>query len=69
MGGNPRSIPDEFTQVNFNINADLLYKVKYIVLNDKKYKNNSAIYNEAIEDFVARWEKKNGAIKLPKWMG
>ena len=66
MGGNPRSIPDGLTQVNFNINADLLYKVKYIVLNDKKVKNNSAIYNEAIEEFVARWERKNGTIKLPK---
>jgi hypothetical protein len=57
MGGNQRSIPGGLTQVNFNISEDLLYKVKYIVLNDKNHKINSSIYNQAIEDFVARWEK------------
>jgi hypothetical protein len=36
--------------------------VKYIVANDERDKNNSEIYNQAIEKFVAQWEKKNGKI-------
>jgi hypothetical protein len=63
MGGNPRTIPGGFTQANFNISEELLYKVRYIVLNDQRYKSNSEIYNESIEGFVEKWEKQNGKIK------
>lgn len=66
MGGNERSIPETFTQVNFNIKEELLYKVKYIVLNDERYKNNSEVYKESIADFIRKWEAENGKIKVPK---
>jgi len=65
-GGNPRSIPDGFTQANWNISKEVLYKVKFIVLNDDRYKNNSEIYNKSVEEFVAKWEQKKGKIKVSK---
>jgi hypothetical protein len=44
----------------------LLYKVKFIVLNNERYKNNSEIYNESVEEFVKSWEKRNGRVRVPK---
>ena len=55
-------------QVNFNISATTLYKVKAIVLKANGVdgsKTNSDLYNEAIEAYIEAYEKKNGKIKLP----
>jgi len=60
-GGNPRSIPEDKTQVNFNIKKVSLKKVKYIAY--KKDLNKSDIYNEAVEQYIEKFEKKEGKIK------
>jgi len=60
-GGNPRSIPEDKTQVNFNIKKDSLKKVKFIAY--KKDLNKSDIYNEAVEKYIENFEKKEGKIK------
>ena len=67
VGKGTRTMPDPKTQVNFNITKDLLYKVKYIVLNPPSSDKltNSDIYNAGTEKYVAEYEKKHGKIKTP----
>ena len=60
-GGNPRSIPEGKSQINFNITDESLKKVKYIAY--KKDVPMSDIYNEAIEQYIEKFEKKEGKIK------
>ena len=60
-GGNPRSIPEGKSQINFNITDEPLKKVKYIAY--KKDVPMSDIYNEAIEQYIEKFEKKEGKIK------
>lgn len=59
-----RVIPEGSKQVNFNLPETQLDKVKYIVSKDGG--NNSDVYNVAISQYVNRWEKKNGEIKMKK---
>ena len=60
-GGNPRSIPGDKTQVNFNIQKDQLKKVKYIAFKNEVSK--SEIYNSAVDEYIDKYEKKYGKIK------
>jgi hypothetical protein len=41
IGGNPRSIPGDKTQVNFNIQKDQLKKVKYIAFRQTQNSSSS----------------------------
>lgn len=66
-GGNPRSIPEGKTQVNFNINNGTLEKVKVLSLAEGV--TNSDIYNRSVEKFVELYEAKNGKIKPVKSKG
>lgn len=63
-GGNARSIPEGKTQVNFNIENTLLDKVSFIAYTDKC--NKSDIYNQAVSEYVERFEETNGKIKPRK---
>lgn len=51
-----RVISEGLKQVNFNIPADLLDKVKDLAWN--KNVSDSEIYREAVTDFIAAYEKK-----------
>jgi hypothetical protein len=60
-GGNPRSIPEGKTQVNFNIKTSTLEKVKKLVkskLTDAE--TNSEVFNTATEEYLSKFEKKKG---------
>jgi hypothetical protein len=67
-GGNPRTVPDGKTQVNFNISDMMLDKVKVLAL--MRRVTNSEIYNRAIDTYIETYEKKHGKIKsVPKAVG
>lgn len=44
----------------FRLEETLISKLKYIAWHSRK--NNTDIYNEAIEDYIKKHEKKNGEI-------
>lgn len=50
-------------------NTDLIYKVDQIALQqgakERKKVTRTDLVNEALTDFVNKWEKKNGTIKIP----
>lgn len=49
--------------------SDLIYKVDQIALQqgakERKKITRTDLVNEALEEFVSKWEKKNGIIKMP----
>jgi predicted transcriptional regulator len=57
-----RLIPKGKTQVNFNIKDESLKKVEDIA--HQKRVSKSDIYNEAVEQYIEKFEKKEGKIKL-----
>jgi hypothetical protein len=63
-----RTLPDDKVQVNFNIKKESLNKVKYIALKKSsksdKSVSNSDIYNEAMEEYIDKFERKEGKIKI-----
>ncbi len=59
--GNPRTIPADKTQVNFNANAESLNKLRIIALNEQM--TNTELLNLALDRFIEDYEKKNGKIK------
>lgn len=50
-------------QVTYNLNAELLERVRYVAF--FSHKKNNAVVSEALEKFVTEWEKANGKIQLP----
>ncbi len=67
-GGNPRTVPEGKTQVNFNISNEILEKVKVVAFVEGV--TNSEIYNRATAGFIDTYEKKNGKVKpIPKGKG
>jgi hypothetical protein len=50
-------------------NTDLIYKLDQISLQqgakDKKRITRTDLVNEALGEFVTKWEKKHGVIKIP----
>lgn len=68
-GGNPRTIPEGYAQVNFNIDVDYLAKVTALAHWEPSV-TKSDIYNAAVEEYIKAFEKKNGVIKpIPKGNG
>jgi len=65
---NKRSIPVGKTQVNFNIDNQILEKVKNLAFWENA--THSDIYNRSVLKFIELYEKKNGKIKnLPMGKG
>jgi hypothetical protein len=60
-GGNPRTIPGDKVQVNFNTPAATVEKLKAIA--HAHGQSNSEVYNLAFEKFIELYEKKNGPVK------
>lgn len=60
-GGNPRTIPEGKTQVNFNAPVSIIEKLKQIAYEHGK--DNAEVYNLAFEKFIEQYQKKNGPIK------
>lgn len=56
-----RIIPEGKAQVNFNLDAVLSDKIKYIAW--KEGTKNSDQYGEAVARYVEEWERKNGKIR------
>jgi hypothetical protein len=44
------------------IRPSIIYKLKYIALHDKT--SQTAILDGLAEDYIAKWEKKNGSIQM-----
>lgn len=60
-GKSSRSIPEGKTQVNFNIDNQMLEKVKTIAFEEGV--SNSDVFNKGVEKVIEAYEKKNGKIK------
>jgi predicted transcriptional regulator len=57
-GGNEQ----EKERTTIYLRKDLYKKVKYVAF--KEESNNTAVIEQALEDFFGKYEKKNGEIKL-----
>lgn len=64
---NPRTIPPDKSQVNFNVDAELLEKVNAIAFRESV--NKTELFTLALQKFVELYEDKNGKINLPKNKG
>ena len=60
--GNPRSIPEGKTKVNFNV-PDTIFKKLRAIAHKHEY-SNTDVYNQAFEKFVELYEKKNGPVQI-----
>jgi hypothetical protein len=60
-GGNPRTIPEGKTQVNFNLDINLNDKVEGIAYQEAVTK--SEVLNTAVTKYVEGYEAKNGKVK------
>lgn len=63
-GGNPRSIPGNKEQVNFNIDKDVLGKIRGIAQAESV--TNSDVLNRAAAKYVTDYEGQNGKVKPVK---
>ena len=54
--------PAATKQVTYNLNAELLERVRYVAF--FSHKRNNAIVAEALEKFVTEWEQANGKIPV-----
>ena len=52
----------EKKQVTYNLNAELLEKIRYIGFVSKR--KNNAIVAEAVENYVNEWEQEHGKINV-----
>lgn len=59
-----RIIPKGYKQINFNLEAELIYKIKFISL--QKGTTASELFRSAIIDCIDEYERKQGKIKVPK---
>jgi hypothetical protein len=59
---NKPAVEDIKEKANFVVKASILKKLKYIALVEDLYQ--ADIVNEAFEDYIGKYEKKNGEIKL-----
>lgn len=60
-----KAIPNKDTQDNKErttviLRTNMIRNIKYIAFTDEKTQTD--IMNEALEDYVAKWEKKNGPV-------
>lgn len=53
---------DEKAKTSFYFRKDLQKQLKYIAL--KENKNLTDVLEEAIEEYISKYEKKNGEIKI-----
>jgi hypothetical protein len=58
---NKRVIPTDKTQVNFNVQNDILEKVKNLAFWEQT--SQSEIYNASVVKYLELYEKKHGEIK------
>ena len=64
---NPRTIPTDKAQVNFNVDAELLEKVNAIAFRESV--NKTELFTLALQKLVELYEQKNGKVHLPKSKG
>lgn len=48
----------------FNIDPSIKKRLKYIAAVDEKWPDQTKIVNQALADFIEKWEKKNGKIPI-----
>lgn len=66
-GSNPRSIPDDKVQVNFNLKKESFSKLKSVAFTEGV--TNADLFNRAVDRFIEDYEKKNGKIKVKRKAG
>ncbi len=57
--GPTEDVPQRTTII---IKPSIIYKLKFIALKDKT--SQTAIIDSLLSDYVVKWEKKNGEVKL-----
>ncbi|HWI90173.1 MAG TPA: hypothetical protein VNT20_02815 [Flavisolibacter sp.] len=50
----------------FNLDPDLKRKAKVIAAMDETVPDITSVIHKAVEEFIDKWEKKNGPIPAPK---
>jgi hypothetical protein len=55
---------DKTAKTSFMLRPSINRKMKFICLQDSNYKTPSVIIDQALNEFIAKWEKKNGAIQI-----
>ena len=61
--GRKNGNPDRQNRATFIVDKDVTRKLKYIALMETR--TYTAVVSEALQEYIDRWEKKNGEINLP----
>lgn len=61
--GRKNGNPNRQNRATFIVDKDVTRKLKYIALMETR--TYTAVVSEALQEYIDRWEKKNGEINLP----
>lgn len=64
MAKDKKNTQDEKERTSLFLKTDMIRSIKYVCFMDEK--NQTQVVEEALTDYLAKWEKKNGPVPPPK---